>query len=98
MIDESKLRAQQNRGLQAKRLMENPFITEAFAALEKTILDAWKESPADDDKGRYNAYLMYRLFKNLRHQFEYAITTGEVAKKELLRTKNKSRFRRIVNG
>ena len=98
MIDEYKLNSQVNRGEQSKRIMQNPLVIDAFDVVEKTILDAWKESPADDEKGRYHAYLMYRLLKNLRQQFEIAIATGNVARKELLQIKQRSRFRRIVNA
>lgn len=82
-----KLRRQKARGDQAKRLLENPLFIEAFDTLETTVLEGWKNSDAQDQEGRHNAYLMWRLLQNLRHQFKLAAATGRVAEKELLELK-----------
>lgn len=84
MADVGKLRKQRSRGEQAKRLLENPLIKEAFEAIEQAITDGWKNSAADDDRARQNAYLLARLLENFKQQFRTVINTGKVAEKDLL--------------
>lgn len=98
MADEAKLRLQQNRGERAKRLLENDLILDAFQKIEAEIMAAWKGSAADDEKGRYNAYLMFRLLQNFKQQFTHAVATGEAAGKQLLQIKDPSKLKRIFNG
>jgi hypothetical protein len=98
VTDEYKLNAQAARGEQAKSLYEHPFIKDAFAAVEDQILSAWKESRADEKEQRDNAYLMLRLLQNFRQQFVAAIASGEASQKELLRIRDQSKLRRIING
>lgn len=98
MTDEAKLRKQQDRGERAQRVLENELVQEAFDEIEKTIMQAWKDSPADAEKERYNAYLMYRLFNNFRSHFDHIVRTGEAANNELLQIKDPSKLRRMING
>jgi len=98
MTDELKLRRQQDRGQRAQLLIENELFKEAIENIEQTILDAWKGSASTEEKQRHNAYLMYRLLQNFKQQFTTAISTGKVAQKELLRIKEESKIRRIING
>lgn len=96
MTDEGKLREQYERGERAKSVLNNELIQEAFEKIEKELDHAWKNSSADDEKGRYNAYLMYRLLQNLKQQFTHVVTTGEHAGTELLKLeeRKKSAFRK----
>lgn len=96
MADEAKLRKQQDRGERAKRLLENELLNEALDKMEADITAAWQNSRADDDKGRYNAYLMHRLMQNFRDHLTRIAQTGSDAKSELLRIRDPSRMRRAV--
>lgn len=98
MTDESKLLRQQDRGHRAKRVLENDLVVGAFEKIEAEIDAAWKNSAADDEKARYNAYLMHRLLQNFKQQFRHAVTTGEAAGKELLRLKDPSKVRRMMRS
>lgn len=98
MSDEGKLREQAARGEHAKSVYEQDIVKQAFAAVEKTIDDGWKNTSADEERERENAYLMHRLLQNLRQQFVVAIATGEAAKKELLTINDPSRVRRLISG
>lgn len=98
MNDEGKLREQASRGERARQIVEQEIVQEAFAAIDKTLVEAWKGSAADEERARENAYLMYRLFQNFKAQFTVAIATGEAAKKELLSINDPSRIKRLING
>lgn len=98
MSDEGRLREQASRGERAKQIVSQEIVQEAFAAIEKTIVEAWKNSAADEEQARENAYLMHRLFQNFKAQFTVAIATGESAKKELLSINDPSRVRRLISG
>lgn len=97
-MDEGKLRQQLDRAERAKRILGNELVKEAFEAIEKTILDAWKNSAADEDRERNNAYLMHRLLQNFKQQFTAAVANGKVAQKELLRVNDPSKLTRMIHG
>lgn len=98
MSNEGRLLEQQTRGDQAKALLRNPLIKEAFEKIESEILDAWKESRADEEKQRNNAYLMHRLFKNFENHFTQMVLKGDAAKKDLLRIKDPKRYLKMINS
>ena len=98
MSDEHELKRQADRGDRAKRLLENELINEAFDKIESEIMDAWRNSPADAEQERYNAYLMYRLLMNFKGQFKQAVAHGEAASKQLLQIRDPSKFKRMING
>ena len=79
------------RGVRAKRILEDDMVVEAFAAIEKTIEDGWKDSRAHDEKGRENAYLLHRILNQFKGEFERIVRDGEVAKSGLDRLKQKIR-------
>lgn len=95
-MDEAKLKRQQDRASRAQRILDDELFKGAFENIEQTIVDSWKESRADEEKQRYNAYIMHRLLQNLREQFTRAIVTGQAAKKELLTIKEPSKLRRLI--
>jgi len=94
----TRLNEQATRGDKAKQLLDNELIKDAFDVIEKTILDAWRNSSADQKDERDNAYIMFRLLQNFKEQFKRAIITGNAAKKELLMIKDPSKIRRMING
>jgi len=83
MDKEDRLQRDINRGEQARRIMEQEIVQEAFSALEKTILMAWQTSHPSDEKGRHDAWLMMGLLADLKNHLQQAIATGKVSKKEL---------------
>lgn len=98
MTDEGVLRQRVNRADRAKRILEDELIKEAFEKIESTIDYAWKNSKADDEEARHNAYLMLRLLQDFKEQFHSVITTGRVSERELLRVnQQKSKVRKLLN-
>lgn len=82
------------RGVRAKRILEDDMVVEAFAAIEKTIAEGWKDSRAHDEKGRENAYLLHRILGQFKGEFERIVNDGDVAKTGLERLKQK--IRRVI--
>lgn len=81
--DTRKLHSKVAKGRAAKELVENPILTEALDAIEKEIEMGWKNSSAEDQAGRDNAYLMFRLLKRLRGHLRQIIVDGGNAAKLL---------------
>lgn len=98
MTDEHKLQRQKSRGEEAKRIIEHELVVQALAQIEATILDAWKNSRADEEQERHNAYLMYRLLQNFKAQFRKLVNDGDAASKELLRLKDPSKIARLIRN
>lgn len=79
----TKLGAQVERGDRARKILEDPLVAEAFAAVEREIVERWRTTEGADVDTREKAYLMQRLLGNLRGQFEAHVKTGELATKQL---------------
>lgn len=84
MPGEEKLRKQMQRGMQARRIIDDPLFREAFETIEAEIDRGWKESEGADHEARHNAYLMHRLLRNLKSHFDRMILSGNHARRELL--------------
>ncbi len=97
-MDESKLAEQQLRGEAARQILESPLFDEAFEAVEKTLMTAWKTSSGDEREIRERLYLMQRLNGNLKQFYVTHIANGKAAAKELTRLKEPSKIRRLIGN
>lgn len=95
MTDE-KLRDQLDRGQRSALCMQE--LTKAMEALERDCFDAFKRSDIHDDRGRTTCRLYLKVLEDVRIRFTTAITTGEAARKELIRVKEPSKLRSILSG
>lgn len=69
---------------EAKQLLENPLLREAFAELESDIIQTIKESPAyGDDDMAMRRVLFLQLLGKLKEVFEGYIKDGEIAEYNL---------------
>lgn len=89
MSDEAKLSAEYARSLDAKALLDNPLLIEAFAAIEKEIETEWKQSKANDADAREKLYLMNRLLLKLRGHIQVHVQTGKLAERQLANIRDK---------
>ena len=71
------------RGQKARVLIEDPLIKEAFALMEKGVLEAWKASDGADHAGRERLYHYQRAIRQFRQFFTEAVTTGKFAEREI---------------
>ena len=67
------------RGERAKQLLAEPIITEAFATLEKDVMEEWARSPIRDKEGQNELLLMVKTARKFKAIFETLMATGEMA-------------------
>ena len=69
------------REAQAKRLLDDDLLKEAFDTLEKDIMDTWVASGVDDGRARETCWLSIRLLSRIKVHLTSIVETGEMAKK-----------------
>lgn len=78
MTDEERIR----RGEEARRILSEPLLLEAFATLERMALDGLVSAPVEDDVLRRYLAERIRLIRALRSELETAIAIGTQAARE----------------
>ena len=69
----------QQREEQAKRLLSEPLLVEAFTELEKNLKNTWEFSSVGDIEAREQVWLSLRLLERVRLHLT-SIETGEMAR------------------
>ena len=77
------LRAVQERGEKAARLINDPILAEAFAEVRRAIHESWESAPVRDHEGAHELKLMLRLVSDVQAVIERAIADGKLAAAEL---------------
>mgnify|MGYP000299375299 CR=1 FL=1 len=70
-------------GDQAKLVLENEVFQQVFADLSTEITEQWKKSPARDEEGRHELWLMQSLLSKLQLMLKTTLETATLAKLEL---------------
>mgnify|MGYP001561026460 CR=1 FL=1 len=86
-----------SKGEHAKRLLDDPVVTEALAVIERDIMEAFFTCPARDDEGRRQIQTNLRLARQFKGILLGAIERGRLAAHEL-REKEESIAKRAANG
>ena len=84
-MNEGKLRDEVSRGARAQALLGNAMLKEAFDALEKEYIDAWRGTKPNDDAVREKMFQMLRALDALKQHLTTIVQSGELAAKELTR-------------
>lgn len=71
------------RAVKAKALLEDPLVVEAFATLERDILEAFYACPIRDDEGRRILQTDLRVARQFKGILQGAIERGKLAAHEL---------------
>lgn len=71
------------RGIDAKRILDDPALVKAFQDVEDAITQAWRTSPLRDKEGQLELRLMMKLLGDLRANLEQALVDGKLASEEL---------------
>lgn len=71
--------AEQRRAEQARRLLEDPLIREAFAAVEAGLRERWLATAEDGAAERERLWLSLRLLRQVQGFLQEAVTTGRLA-------------------
>lgn len=77
------LEREQRRGEQARRLLEDPLMVEAFAAVEGSLRRQWEASGDGDAAARERLWLMLKLLRRVQGLLTEALETGRLAEAQL---------------
>jgi hypothetical protein len=72
------------RGEQAKRLLEDPLLQEAFATVDGALRDAWAATADDAAPQRERLWLMLKLLRRVRAHMIDVVQTGKLADGQLV--------------
>lgn len=66
------------RGHDAKRLLDEPLLKEAFETIEQEFVDQWKKAPVRDVEGREKLWLMLQLLGKVHNHLESVMASGKL--------------------
>lgn len=92
---EQRLRNQQQKGREAKEILDTPIVQQAFEDIEKRITEAWKDASAKDEELVKRCKYTMDAYKSVREYFQEYVIKGENAKKELLNLEKESGLKRV---
>jgi ABC-type thiamine transport system ATPase subunit len=77
------LEQESRRGEQARRLLEDPLLQEAFSVIDAALRDAWVTTVDDAPDERERLWLMLKLLGRVRAQIVNVLETGKLADEQL---------------
>lgn len=83
MSDESALERAAARAVRAEALLDDEILNEAFAALEKSYISAWRATTVDDAAGREKLFLAINIVGKVRDHLAGVVANGKLARAEL---------------
>ncbi len=89
MTDQKELDRQ--RGVNARQLLENPLLMEAFAETRAEYLAAWEKTPVRDHEGREQIWLMVRTLDKVKGHLQTVMDGGQLAEHELTQLEARKR-------
>ena len=81
MYDESKLIRERERGENAKRLLKNELLVEAFDTIEEKLMAEWQSTGPDGMPHREDCWRTLMLLKKLKGVIEQHVKRGETSVK-----------------
>lgn len=83
MSDESALERATARAVRAEALLDDELLSEAFDALEKSYIAAWRATTVDDAAGREKLFLAINIVGKVRAHLASVVANGKLARAEL---------------
>lgn len=77
------LEQESRRGEQARLLLEDPLLQEAFATVDSALREAWAATANDATVERERYWLMLKLLDRLRAHMADVMQTGKLAERQL---------------
>jgi hypothetical protein len=77
------LEKEQQRGQQAKRILEDEIFVEAVQKVSAELDLEWINSPIRDTEGREKIYMMRKMLNVLLVQLQSVMETGKLASKQI---------------
>lgn len=71
------------KGMQAKELLENPIMAEAFAELERRYMEAWRQSKPSDQEERERLWLAVGILGEIQRHLRVVIDNGAIANRDI---------------
>ena len=81
------LEQESRRGEQARRLLEDPLLQEAFTTVEATLHVTWSTTTDDATDERERLWLMLKLLRRVRANVIEVLQTGKLADGQLAEVK-----------
>ena len=72
------------RAANARSLLENPLLAEAFQTIKDEVIEQWQKAPAHDVQGREKLWLTLKLLDKLQGTLRQTVEQGKVAQQTLL--------------
>lgn len=72
---------QLNRAEHAKRLLEDPILSEALDIIEKEVIAQWEAVPVRDSEGREELWKFYKTAKKFRGILHGLIDSGKLSER-----------------
>lgn len=98
MTDKAKLHQQQTRGYQAKRILEDELVKEAFFVMRQEIMKAWESTKIDEADVREDCFKTRQAVDRFERCFVKWVRDGEFAAKELLQIQKDSKLKKVLYG
>lgn len=83
MTDQLALQRAVNRAQQAKALLENELLAEAFKGLDDSYTTAWRATTIDDVSGREKLFLAVNVVGKVRDHLTSIVSNGSIAEAEI---------------
>ncbi len=83
MADEIVLARAAERAARAAALMRDELLTEAFAALDRDYVKAWRETAARDTDARERLWQAVQIVAKVRDHLATVVNNGKLAQREL---------------
>jgi hypothetical protein len=77
------LELEQRRGMQARRVLEEPLLVEAFATVESALRQQWETSGDGEETVRERSWLMLKLLQRVRAGLVEVMETGRLSETQL---------------
>jgi hypothetical protein len=71
------------KGSEAKDLLENPILVEAFDVLEAEYLKAWRQSKPADEEERERLWLAVGILDEIKRHLRVVVENGTMAKRDI---------------
>jgi hypothetical protein len=71
------------RANEAKELLENPLLEEAFAQVEQAYLADWRSSGLADLEGRERIWLAIKVLEEVKRHLRIVVESGTIAKRDI---------------
>ncbi|AWJ88925.1 hypothetical protein Sp245p_03530 [Azospirillum baldaniorum] len=83
MIDEGKLRLEEQRGAQAQALLDNDLLREAFAGLRQDYMRAWEATGARETDARERLWQAVQIVGKVESHLRSVAQTGQLAQRQI---------------